>query len=87
MNGLSRSLGCLQRGIGGAKWEDAFKVAFILGGQTSNSQLSGPFPCSFGVIKETSGEGVTAGVTAAVAAAAKHLESLGATVEEVSQYE
>ncbi|GAB4822843.1 hypothetical protein N2152v2_009889 [Parachlorella kessleri] len=38
----------------------------------------------FGVIRETSGEGVDAGVTAAVDAAVRHLESLGASVEEVS---
>jgi aspartyl-tRNA(Asn)/glutamyl-tRNA(Gln) amidotransferase subunit A len=36
-----------------------------------------------GVIQETTGAGVAPGVAAAVAAAVKHLESLGAEVEEV----
>ena len=35
------------------------------------------------VIQETSGEGVDAGVSAALAAAVKHLEGLGATVDQV----
>lgn len=35
-----------------------------------------------GVIRQTMGEGVTAGVHAAVQAALKHLEQLGATVTE-----
>ena len=37
-----------------------------------------------GLIKETTGQGVSPGVEAAVRAAATHLESLGATVEEIS---
>lgn len=39
------------------------------------------------MIKETSGEGVEAGVEAAISAAAKHLESLGGSVEEVGAVE
>lgn len=36
-----------------------------------------------GVIQQTMGEGVAAGVTAAVNSALQHMQQLGATVEEV----
>lgn len=38
-----------------------------------------------GVIQQTMGEGVAAGVTAAVNGALQHMQQLGATVEEVSR--
>jgi Asp-tRNA(Asn)/Glu-tRNA(Gln) amidotransferase A subunit family amidase len=37
-----------------------------------------------GVIQQTMGEGVAAGVTAAVQGALQHMQQLGAAVEEVS---
>lgn len=46
----------------------------------SSSPLSG---VRVGVIQQTSGEGVAAGVTAAVNGALQHMQQLGATVEEV----
>ena len=38
-----------------------------------------------GVIQQTMGEGVAAGVTAAVNGALEHMQQLGATVEQVGQ--
>jgi Asp-tRNA(Asn)/Glu-tRNA(Gln) amidotransferase A subunit family amidase len=48
----------------------------------SSSPMSG---VRVGVIQQTMGKGVAAGVTAAVNGALQHMQQLGATVEEVSR--
>lgn len=57
-------------------------------GLQSASDLGSSQPLSgmrVGVIQQTTGEGVAAGVTAAVDGALQHLQQLGASVEEVRE--
>ncbi|KIY97402.1 aspartyl/glutamyl-tRNA amidotransferase subunit A [Monoraphidium neglectum] len=57
-----------------------FAAGLVAAEQLPERPLAGK---RIGVIQETTGAGVAPGVAAAVAAAVKHLESLGAEVEEV----
>ena len=60
-----------------------FAAALRPRGDFSSAPLQGR---RFGLIRETHGEGVDAPVREAVEACAKHLESLGAIVEEVGAF-
>lgn len=57
---------------------------FTAGLQSADALGSSPMSgVRVGVIQQTMGEGVAAGVTAAVNSALQHMQQLGATVEEV----
>jgi Asp-tRNA(Asn)/Glu-tRNA(Gln) amidotransferase A subunit family amidase len=59
---------------------------FTAGLQSAEALSSSPMSgVRVGVIQQTMGEGVAAGVTAAVNGALQHMQQLGATVEEVSR--